>query len=159
MEPSVTQTYDIALESYNAHIAKGTGATSDVFWLTIDGTDLRYLVQTTAIPAVAREPIEGFGPNGVQYTMAGRYKNIAEIPVSFKEVITGEVLQALKEWVFNGEYKNVTLEAAGNTWKLKDCWLEMEQTELSYEDNTLVKPSGTLHVNFIEKPEAGMSSN
>ena len=36
------------------------------------------------------------------------------------------------------------------TWILEDSWIELEGVDLGVEDGaTLIKPSGTLHVNWV----------
>jgi hypothetical protein len=155
MNTSTTQTYDIAKESYKKHVALGEKATTDVFWLSLEGNeDLKWLVQSSQIPQIGREIIEMFGPNGVQFKKWGRYKNIGELPITFLETIEGIVAKAVIEWVLSGDARDATLEAFGLKWKLRDCILEIDGTEMNYEDNTLVKPAGTLHVGFIELPSA-----
>ena len=82
---------------YRKVLALGEGVASDEFRMTFEGySDISYLVQSTQLPALAREPIESFGPNGVQFVQQGRYKNAQEVPISFKEVITGKIYEFLR---------------------------------------------------------------
>ena len=126
---------------YRKVLALGEGVASDEFRMTFEGySDISYLVQSTQLPALAREPIESFGPNGVQFVQQGRYKNAQEVPISFKEVITGKL--ALVGESFPTSNNNTSLV-------FEDCWIELEGVDLSVEDATLVRPSGTIHANWI----------
>lgn len=141
---------------YSSLLALGEGATSEDFEMVIDGDDdLKFLIQSTQIPPLAREPIETFGPNGVQFVQQGRFKNIAEIPISFKEVISGIVYTKLRALVLNKTYVDIDLSLAneageiGFLLSLEDCWIELEGVDLSVEDATLIKPAGTIHANWV----------
>ena len=141
---------------YSSLLALGEGATSEDFEMVIDSDDdLKLLVQTSQIPALAREQIETFGPNGVQFVQQGRFKNIAEVPISFKEVITGVVYRKIRGLVVNKSYVDIELSLineageVGFELALEDCWIELEGVDLSVEDATLVKPTGTIHANWV----------
>ncbi len=147
-------------KSYFKLLALGEGVAGDEFTLAIEGyPDLTYLCQTTQLPALARENIETFGPHGIQFNQQGKYKNAQEIPISFKEVITGVAYKVLREWVREKKYLKVVLgltgesmptSSASNTVVLEDCWIEIDGVDLSVEDGgTLIKPSGTLHANWV----------
>jgi hypothetical protein len=148
-------------QDYKQLLSKGEGATQEDFYLLInDDDDLKFLVQTTQIPQLGREPIESFGPRGVQFTQQGRYRNIHEIPVTFKEVISGLVYLKIRELVVNKTYFDCSLklvtegEEVGLELEMLDCWLELEGSDLSVEDAALIKPSGTLHANWLDWTEA-----
>lgn len=157
---NVSHSIPLVKRSYQRLLSYGEGATAEDFRMTIEGyLDLEFLVQTTQLPPMAREPVEGFGPHGVQFTQQGRYKNIAEVPVSFKEVLSGVVYAALRDWVLNKRYLTVTLALIAesepisnpyNTVLMYDAWIEMEGVDLSVEDNTLVRPNGTIHANWLD---------
>lgn len=157
---NVAHSIPLVKQSYLNLLSFGEGATSDDFKMTIEGwTDIHILIQATQLPPIAREPIEGFGPHGVQFTQMGRYKNIAEVPITFKEVLTGVIYQMVRDWVLNKDYLTVTLalisESAHtsnvfNTIVMYDTFLELEGVDLSVEDATLVKPAGTLHANWLD---------
>lgn len=145
---------------YRKLLALGEGVVSDEFIMTFeDVTDIRYLVQTTQMPALQREVIESYGPHGVQFNQQGRYKNAQDIPISFKEVISGKIYEFVRDWVQNKKYLAVKLALTGesytssipsNSLLLEDCWLELEGVDLSVEDGgTLMRPSGTLHANWL----------
>lgn len=141
---------------YAGLLALGEGATSEDFEMVIGGfASLTFLIQTTQIPNLAREQIETFGPHGVQFVQQGRYKNIAEIPISFKEVVSGIVYTQLRLLVINKTYVDIDLflnnEAGipGLVLNMEDCWIELEGVDLSVEDATLIKPTGTIHANWI----------
>lgn len=151
---------NIVKTSYKKFLALGEGVSADEFIMTIEGyNDLRFLIQSTQLPALVRENIESYGPHGVQFNQQGRFKNAQDIPITFKEVIKGTTYQAIREWVKEKKYLKVTLALTGesfpestaaNTVVLEDVWIELEGVDLSVEDGaTLVKPSGTLHANWI----------
>ena len=130
---------------YRKVLALGEGVASDEFRMTFEG----YL---------AREPIESFGPNGVQFVQQGRYKNAQEVPISFKEVITGKIYEFLRAQLRGKKYYTVKLALVGESFPtsnnntslvFEDCWIELEGVDLSVEDATLVRPSGTIHANWI----------
>ena len=103
------------------------------------------------MPALAREPIESFGPNGVQFVQQGRYKNAQEVPISFKEVITGKIYEFLRAQLRGKKYYTVKLALVGESFPTSNnnTSLELEGVDLSVEDATLVRPSGTIHANWI----------
>lgn len=145
--------------AYRKLLGLGEGAVADEFIMTFEGNqDLRYLVQVTQLPAMGREPIESYGPFGVQFVQAGRYKNAVEVPITFKEVISGKAYEFLREKLKEKKYFEVNLALAGesypssvpaNSLKLEDCWVELEGVDLSVEDNTLIRPAGTIHANWV----------
>ncbi len=116
---------------------------------------LETLVQATQIPPLIREPVEGWGPHHVKFIQPGPYQHWADIPITFVEVISGIVYTVLKQWLLEKELKTVTLQLkgeyspAGRIWTCEKCWLELEGVDLSVEEATWVKPSGTLHTNWI----------
>ena len=144
---------------YRKVLALGEGVASEEFRMTFEGySDISYLVQSTQLPALAREPIESFGPNGVQFVQQGRYKNAQEVPISFKEVITGKIYEFLRAQLRGKKYYTVKLALVGESFPtsnnntslvFEDCWIELEGVDLSVEDATLVRPSGTIHANWI----------
>ncbi len=157
---NVAHSIPLVKRSYQKLLSFGEGATSDDFRLTVDlYPNLEYLVQTTQLPALSREPIESFGPHGVQFVQMGRYKNAQEVPISFKEVISGKIYEAIRDWVLNKRYVTVTLglisesdpqSNAFNTVVMYDTWIELEGADLSVEDATLIKPTGNLHANWLD---------
>lgn len=149
-------------ESYNKHVAKGEGLIGTDFLLEIEGyEDNATLIQAAQLPPMMREMIESFGPMGVRFLQQGNYNNAAEIPITFKEVINGDVYTMVRDWVVNKRYLRVRLrttpESQGGNgapslgFIMHDCWLNLEGVDLSVEDRAaLVKPAGTLHANFVE---------
>lgn len=128
--------------------------------MTIEGNDdIRYLIQTSQLPALQREVIESYGPFGVQFNQMGKYKNAQDISISFKEVITGKVLEFLRDWLKNKKYYMVKLSLVSESQTssithtsviLEDCWIEIDASDLSVEDgSSLIRPAGTLHANWI----------
>lgn len=145
---------------YRKLLSLGEGVSSDEFIMTIEGyPNLRYLVQSTQLPALMRENIESYGPQGVQFNQQGRFKNAQDVPVTFKEVISGESYKAIRDWAMNKKYLEVKLGLAGESFPtsntnttvtMEDCWIELEGADLSVEDGaSLVRPSGTLHANWV----------
>jgi hypothetical protein len=149
----------MAKAAYTKLLGYGEGATSDDFEMTIsEYPDLAFLCQTTQLPAMAREMIESYGPHRVKFMQAGPYINAQDVPVSFKEVISGKAYEAIRDWVKNKRYLTVELRlksesneggAPSTTVVMEDCWLELEGVDLSVEDATIVKPTGTLHANWV----------
>lgn len=157
---NVSHSIPLVKRSYQKLLSYGEGATAEDFRMVVEGyLDLEFLVQAAQLPPLGREPVEGFGPHGVQFTQQGRYKNIAEVPVTFKEVLSGVTYAAARDWVLNKRYLMVTLGLLAesepnsnpyNTVVMYDTWLELEGVDLSVEDSTLVKPTGTLHANWLD---------
>ncbi|MFA5618462.1 MAG: hypothetical protein WDK95_16740 [Syntrophorhabdaceae bacterium] len=155
--------------SLNKFVALGEKATSDDFRLHIDAyPELEYLVQAAQMPALKREMVEIVGPNGVQVQQQGKLINAGELPITFIETIDGKLLAALRQWVTQKEYHTVTLalisegENVSNentTIVLEGCWLESEPIELSVDDNTALKPTGTLHYNWHSGYDEGQAGN
>jgi len=126
---------DVSLfkETYKKMLSLGEAALGQDFVMTVEGyTDLQYMVQTFGIPTMKREPVETFGPHGVKFVQQGKYEGSVEIPITFKEVISGNAFQAIKSWIKNKEYLEVTLtltsesNQAGNdahNWIIEDAWL------------------------------------
>ena len=149
-------------ESYNTHVAKGEGLIGTDFILEIEGyEDNSTLVQAFQLPPMMREMIESYGPMGVRFLQQGNYNNAAEIPITFKEVIKGDIYQMVRDWVVEKKYLKCKLKAtpesqngegsAPHSFVMHDCWLNIEGVDLSVEDRAaLVKPAGTLHANYIE---------
>ena len=155
----VTQNIALVRGSYKKFVSLGEKAVaSDYRMLIPTYPNLEYLIHSTQLPAMAREPIEDYGPHGVQFNQAGRYKNAVDLTITFKETLSGEAYRCLRDWVRNKRYLEVYIGLLGesrpesnanNTLLLDDCWCELEAVDLSNEDNTtLVKPSGTLHANW-----------
>lgn len=89
--------------------------------------------------------------------------NAQDITIAFKEVISGKALEALRSWVTNKEYLQITLALVSesqpesvyaNSVVLEDAWIEIDAVDLSVDDTTvLVKPSGTIHGNWVTWPD------
>lgn len=146
--------------SYKKMVALGEGVTGDEFVMTIEGySDLRYLIQSTQLPGMQRANVESFGPHGVKFNQQGSYINAQDVSITFKEVIKGTALKALREWVKEKKYLKVVIGLVGEssptsnsdtTVVLEDCWIEMEAVDLGVEDGAqIIKPSGTLHANWV----------
>ncbi len=157
---TVKQNVPLVKSSYKKLVSMGEGAKADDFRMTIEGyPDLEYLVQSTQLPAIKREMIESKGPHGVMFNQQGNIMNAQDITVTFKEVISGEALACLQEWVREKSYLKVTLALisesqpesnAYNTVIMEDAWIEIDAVDLSVDDTTvLVKPSGTIHGNWV----------
>lgn len=153
---------------YRKLLALGEGVASDEFIMTFEGNDdMRYLVQSTQFPALAREMIESFGPHGVQFNQQGRYKNAQDLSISFKEVITGKVYEFLRDIIKEKKYVTIKIALTGesytsstpsNSLLLEDCWIELEAVDLSVEDGgTLFRPSGTIHANWVSYLDSDQS--
>ena len=130
----------------------GTGTTDSSF-----ASDLKFLVQATQLPALQRENIETYGPQGVQFNQQGRFKNAQDIPITFKEVIKGVAYATIRDWVAKKHYLSVELHISGESYRdakpglfllMENCWLELDGVDLNVEDAAIIKPSGTLHTNW-----------
>ncbi|MBE0505914.1 MAG: hypothetical protein IBX50_04230 [Marinospirillum sp.] len=147
---------------YNKMVAKGEGLIGTDFKMSIEGYEdvSEILVQAAQLPPMNREMIETYGPLGVRFLQAGNYNNAAEIPITFKEVIKGDVYRMIRDWIVNKRYLKVRLVmtpeslpsgVAPLTFTLHDCWLNLDGVDLSVEDRAaIVKPAGTLMANFID---------
>jgi hypothetical protein len=161
---NVQQNVPLVKNSYKNLVSMGEGAKADDFRMTIEGyPDLEYLVQSTQLPALKREMIESKGPHGVMFNQQGNFMNAQDITIAFKEVISGKALEALRSWVTNKEYLQITLALVSesqpesvyaNSVVLEDAWIEIDAVDLSVDDTTvLVKPSGTIHGNWVTWPD------
>ena len=161
---NVQQNVPLVKNSYKNLVSMGEGAKADDFRMTIEGyPDLEYLVQSTQLPALKREMIESKGPHGVMFNQQGNFMNAQDITIAFKEVISGKALEALRSWVTDKEYLQITLALVSesqpesvyaNSVVLEDAWIEIDAVDLSVDDTTvLVKPSGTIHGNWVTWPD------
>jgi hypothetical protein len=157
---NVNQSIPLVKQSYKNLVSLGEGAKGDDFRMVIDEyPDLEFLVQATQLPALKRELIESKGPHGVMFNQQGNFMNAQDITVTYKEVISGKTLEALRDWVKNKKYLQVNLSlvsesqpeaTAANSVVLEDAWIEIDAVDLSVDDTTvLVKPTGTIHGNWV----------
>lgn len=156
-------------QSLYRFISLGEKATADDFRLSIYAyPDIEYLVQAAQLPPLKREMVEIVGPNGVQVQQQGKLINAGELPITFIETITGNLLGILRRWVTEKEYHTVTMalvsegEPVSNqntTITLEGCWLESEAIELSVDDNAALKPTGTLHYNWHSGYDGGQAGS
>ena len=146
--------------NYKKLLGLGEGLVSDEFIMEFEGnSNIRFLVQSTQLPALMRENIESYGPQGVQFNQQGRFKNAQDISITIKETVKGHAYAYLRDLVTNKKYITIKLTAAGESFldgnphaavRLEDCWIEMEGADLSVEDGaSLVRPSGTIHANWV----------
>ena len=145
---------------YKKLLGLGEGLVSDEFIMEFEGnSNIRFLVQSTQLPALMRENIESYGPQGVQFNQQGRFKNAQDISITIKETIKGHAYEFLRDLGTNKKYTTIKLTAAGESFldgnphaavRLEDCWIEIEGADLSVEDGaSLVRPSGTIHANWV----------
>jgi hypothetical protein len=157
---NVQQNVPLVKNSYKNLVSMGEGIKGDDFRMTIEGyPDLEYLVQSTQLPSLKREMIESKGPHGVMFNQQGNFMNAQDITITFKEVISGKALEAIRDWVKNKSYLQVNLAIVSesqpesntaNSVVLEDAWIEIDAVDLSVDDTTtLVKPSGTIHGNWV----------
>jgi len=156
-------------QSYKNMLALGEGANGADFRMTFkEYPDLEFLVQSGQLAAMAREMIESKGPHGVMFNQQGNFKNAVDAPVTFKSVISGKEREFLADWVKNKKYITVILAQisesqpqsnANNTVTYEDTWIEIDGTDLSVDDGAvLVKPSGTLHINWVSWLDDGQET-
>jgi len=157
---NVQQNIPLVKNSYKNLVSMGEGIKGDDFRMTVEGyADLEYLVQSTQLPALKREVIETKGPHGVMFNQQGNFMNAQDITITFKEVISGKALEALRDWVTEKKYLQVTLalisesqpeSVYANSVVLEDAWIEIDAVDLSVDDTTtLIKPSGNIHGNWV----------
>ena len=155
---------DVLKKSFQSRIALGNPAISAEFKLTIpEYPDLSVLATNISVPALKRAVVETFAGMGVKFIAQGGFDNAYESPVTFQEVEAGNLYKALKDWVGNKKYLDITVALVSeehpdgipdHTFVINECWLEMDPAELSVEDVTMaVKPAGTLHGSYF--PETG----
>jgi len=160
---NVNQNVPLVKGSYKKMVSLGEGAKGDDFRMVIERyPNLEYLVQATQLPGLKREMIETKGPHGVMFQQQGNIMNAQDITITFKEVISGKALAALRDWVKNKRYLRINLALVSESqpestdpgsFTLEDCWIEIDGIDLSVEDTTvLVKPTGTIHANWINWP-------
>jgi hypothetical protein len=152
--------------SYKKFVSLGEKATGDAFKMVVEGyPDLEFLVSATQLPPLAREQVESYGPGGVKFVQQGRFKNAVDVTITFLETLQGHAYKAIRDWVANKKYLTVNLSlaseggeaVAGTAFTLEDTWIELDGVDLSTEDNTVLKASGTLHANWFD-PAAISSS-
>lgn len=147
-------------KGYKKLLGLGEGLVSDEFIMEFEGNEnMRYLVQITQFPALAREIAETYGPQGVQFKQATRFKNAQDVPITFKETIKGHAYEFLRDLVANKKYITIKLTAAGESFldgnphaavRMEDCWIEIDGVDLSVEDGaSLARPAGTIHANWV----------
>ena len=159
--PGARGNISLLKKAYNEHVAMGEAAVASNFELIIKGHEnLKTLVQAAQIPAFGREEIEVYAPLGVQFYQQGSYNNAGEMTITFKEVITGQVLQAIRDSVAKKEYLTLELRMVDESlpngvaplkFKLEHCFIKLDAVDLSTDDRTtVVKPSGTVRYNWAE---------
>lgn len=157
---NVQQNIPLVKNSYKNLVSLGEGAKGDDFRMVIEGyPNLEYLVQASQLPPLKREMIESKGPHGVMFNQQGNFMNAQDITITFKEVISGLALEALRDWVKEKKYLQVNLALvsesqpdsnSANSVVLEDAWIEIDAVDLSVDDTTtLIKPTGTIHGNWV----------
>ena len=92
-------------QGYKKLLGLGEGVSADEFIMSFEGNDdIRWLVQSTQLPALARENIESYGPIGVQFNQQGRFKNAQDISITIKETVKGHAYKFLRDLVKNKRY-------------------------------------------------------
>lgn len=154
---------------YKKLLGLGEGIASDEFIMTIENyPEIRWLIQATQLPALQRENIESYGPHGVQFNQAGKYKNAQDVTITIKETIKGYAYKFLRECVQNKTYLTIKLACTGESFTggnghtdvlLEDAWIEIDAQDLQVDDGTtLVRPSGTIHASWIGWVDEGAGS-
>lgn len=156
-------------KGYKKLLGLGEGIASDEFIMTFEGNEnIRFLVQSTQLPALMRENIETYGPQGVQFNQQGRFKNAQDVPITIKETVKGYAYEFLRDLVTNKKYITIKLTCAGESFldgnaqvavRMEDAWIEIEGVDLSVEDGaSIVRPSGTIHANWVSWCDDDVSS-
>lgn len=167
--PLIFGNADVSLRKFslNKFVAMGEKATADDFVMTVyEFPDMEFLIQAAQMPPIKREMVEIVGPHGIQVQQQGKIINAGELPITFIETVHGDALGMLREWVRDKLYLTVSIgltseaEPVGSqnaSVTLEGCWLESEAIELSVDDNTPLKPTGTLHYNWAGWYESGQT--
>ncbi|WP_241647053.1 baseplate protein [Rosenbergiella metrosideri] len=136
----------------NQNIAAGEKLISAEYWMTIKGYEnISVLIRTTQLPEMTREDVEDVGPGGLKFNQHGVMRNSGEFQVSCVETIEGDVFKAVREWVREKKYLDITISAAseskggesgGITRSFTHCKIYCDAVDFSYEDVTAaVRPS------------------
>lgn len=145
---------------YKQNVAAGEKLTGAEFEMTFDEyPELSVLIRSTQFAAMGRADVEDFGPMGLKFVQHGAIENSGEIAVTCVETISGKVLSAIQDIVWNKKYVTVRIRATPESTagvspdslkqKLEDCKIRSEPVDLSTEDTAaLVKPSITIMYNW-----------
>ena len=155
-----TGNVEVQRQKFNKMVSKGEGLIGSDFEMTIEGWgDDTILVVSAQLPPLYREMIESFAQYGVRILQQGNLDTAFEMPISFKEVIKGNIYSKLREWITNKEYKEVTLKMIPEStpsgvdalsFVFHNCWIRLDGIDLTVEDRaSLVKPAGTMHCHFF----------
>lgn len=136
----------------NQNIAAGEKLISSEYWMTIKGYEnISVLIRSTQFPEMTREDVEDVGPGGMKFNQHGPLRNSGEFQVSCVETIEGDVFKAVREWVREKKYLDITISAAseskggengGITRSFTHCKIYCDAVDLSSEDvTTAVRPS------------------
>ncbi|WP_241612940.1 baseplate protein [Rosenbergiella epipactidis] len=136
----------------NQNIAAGEKLISAEYWMTIKGYEnISVLIRSTQLPEMTREDVEDVGPGGLKFNQHGVLRNSGEFQVSCVETIEGDVFKAVREWVREKKYLDITISAAseskggengGITRSFTHCKIYCDAVDFSSEDvTTAVRPS------------------
>ncbi|CAM3956338.1 baseplate protein [Serratia silvae] len=145
----------------NQNIAVGEKLVNSEYWMTIKGYEnLSILIRTAQLPEMTREDVEDVAPGGMKFNQHGPLRNSGEIQVQCVETITGDVLNSVRDMVFNKRYVDITIsttaeshggEAKGHTRNMEHCKVYCDATDLASEDVTaVVRPSLRIVYSWVE---------
>lgn len=151
---------EVKRQRFMTMLSKGEAVIGSDFRMEVEGWgDDNILVISCQIPPLFREMLETYVQYGQKILQAGNWDNAFEMPISFKEVIKGNMYEKIRDWIIKKEYKQVTLTmepesnpggAKSQKWTFHNCWLRIDGHDVSVEDRaSMVKPTGTLHVHFF----------
>lgn len=148
-------------QRYNQNKAAGEKLVGAEYWMVIKGYEnLSILIRTAQIPERTREDVEDFAPGGAKFNQHGPYRNSGETQVQCVETIEGQVLDTIKDLVYNKKYVNVELYLASESkggpasspaCSMEDVKIYSDAVDFSSEDVTaLVRPSLRLVYNWLD---------
>lgn len=150
---------ELVKKTIDADLALGERAIGNDFQFICDQyPDLTFLCTGFQIPEMKRQVIEDFGPHGVETRWYGRPLNAPEMTLTVKETLSGKAYQILKEIVREKKYVDITVGLTAEsqptstehtTWKMWNCVLSLDATDLSVDGDEVLKPSVTVNPNNV----------
>ena len=116
------------------------------------------LVLSVEIPQLKREELEEFAPFAGKVMSQGRPELGGTVPISFQEVVGGPVHRAIRNWVKKNQALDVVIKMVGelepssrDQFTLIGCQIALDGTEVSYEDGTPIRFSGSLYFWYVDE--------
>ena len=147
------------LEAVKAHLSQGhKRKKSDFSFSVAEYPVLKDLVLSIEIPQMKREEIEEIAPHIGKIAATGRPEIGAAVPITFQDVVGGPVHKALIDWVKQNREIDTVVTQRGelepdseDTFTFAGSQIMLDGTELSYEDGTPIRFSGTLSFWYVKE--------